>query len=169
MTAQLVLIDWTIRLSLVLMAAGVAGRLLDRTRQARGELLRGLWTAGWCLAVLHVLFAFAFVHDWSHARAVAETARRTAEQIGWEFGGGTYFNYAFLVVWGADVAWTWYDPAGYRRRSPFLTAGVVGYLLLIAFNGAVVFESGPTRWLGIALFTGLAVLGLGKLRRARQA
>ena len=161
------LVAWTIRLSMVLFGIVLIGRLTG-TRPARGDtLMRGLWTFGWLLAAVHVGAAFHLVHDWSHAAAFADTARQTAEQVGWPVGAGVYFNYAFIAVWGADVAWWWFFPAGYRDRSRGWSVAIDGYLAFIAFSATVVFESGLVRWAGVAMTVMAAVLVLSRRLRNR--
>lgn len=144
------LIAWTVRLGMLCFAFVLAGWAVGLDSQQARRQMRLLWTAGWLLMLFHFFAAFHFQHGWSHARAVAETARQTGEQIGWEFGGGVYFNYLFLAAWGWDVVrwWLgveqvlWYQPV--RRL-------VLGYLMFIAFNGVVVFKAGWLRWLGLAI------------------
>jgi hypothetical protein len=46
---------------------------------------------------------------------------------------------------------------------------VHAYLFFIAFNGAIVFESGPTRWVGIPATLGLAVLLAWRLLSGKKA
>lgn len=105
------------------------------------SLLYGL---GWLLLVAHTLCAFHFEHHWSHAAAVAHTARQTAEIVGWNWGGGLYVNYVTIALWGVDLVvqsvcrrlgrlprrwWTW------------LANGGIGFVML---NATVVF--GPRGW-----------------------
>ena len=68
---------------------------------------RAFWTVGSALATAHSAAAFAVFHDWSHDRALIATALQTAAVTGLDWGGGLFFNYAFLLVWGADVMWWW--------------------------------------------------------------
>jgi len=63
---------------------------------------RRLWTAGFAVYVLHVVFAFTYFYEWSHAVAVRETARQTRELFGVDWGGGIYLNYVFTLAWAAD-------------------------------------------------------------------
>ena len=78
--------------------------------------------------------------------------------MGFRFGEGIYFSYFFTLLWLADVAWMWFSPAGYQRRSLAITGFGLGYLAFIAFNGAVVFETHLTRWVGIPVSIALAIL-----------
>lgn len=112
------------------------------------------WSGG-CLAfLLHVGCAFRFYHHWSHADAYETTARRTADVVGWSWGGGLYANYAFTLVWLADVACWWRGLDEYELRPRVLDGSVRGFLAFMAFNAAVVFAAGPFRWasLGVCLF-----------------
>ena len=80
------------------------------------------------------------------------------------FGEGIYFSYLFLILWVLDVIamWVW-SAAKSSAPRPMVAAMqwiLHAYLFFIAFNGAIVFESGPTRWAGIAaclLLGGLAI------------
>jgi hypothetical protein len=54
---------------------------------------------------LHVACAFPFYHHWSHATAWQNTAERTAAMLGYPFGNGIYFSYAFVARWWIDVLW----------------------------------------------------------------
>ena len=90
--------------------------------------------------------AFHFFHGWSHATAVEDTARRTREAVGIDFGGGVYFNYAMLLVWTADAAWWWASPRSYLARGLSWEVAVHGFLLFMVVNAAAVFAEGPLRW-----------------------
>jgi hypothetical protein len=136
---------WTIRIALALAVAAMAARIADRNRPARLA-----WSVG-CLAYLaHVVCAFHFYHDWSHSNAYAATARDTAALFGLDWGGGLYVNYGFTLVWIADVVWWWVRPASYETRPRWANVAVYGFFAFMAFNGTVVFASGPTRWIGLA-------------------
>jgi len=151
------LIAWTVRLGVLCFALTLAGWAAGVTG-ARGERwLRWIWTVGWGLFVLHMLAAFHFQHGWSHQQAYTDTARQTGELIGWEFGGGVYFNYLLILLWGMDVsAWWlgWTAASGYRVWRKV----IVGYLCFIVFNGVVVFKGGWVRWVGVAV--SLAIAGM---------
>ena len=73
-------------------------------------------------------------------------------------GEGLYFNYLFLLVWIADVLFWWLRPERYETRPAWLEYGIHGYLFFIAFNGAVIFESGVTRIGGIVAVVIFAVI-----------
>lgn len=165
---------WTIRLALVCFASYFALRLAGTGRQ-RAE--RAIWTIGCVLFAAHVAAAFHFYHAWSHAAAWRKTAEETQALLGVPFGDGIYFSYAFLVLWVLDVVWLWISasgsPAGRvaasatcvpaesvgRETTPRWRVLVHAFLLFIAFHGAIVFEGGPTRWLGIPAVCLLAFLG----------
>ena len=141
---------WTVRLSLAFYIGRIALDLAPRPATARRDRLsRGLWTTGCLFLWLHVGCAFQFYHHWSHKAAFESTARETAETMGLAWGGGLYFNYAFMLLWAGDAAWWWLSPASYRRRSRFISYTLHAYLAFIAFNATVVFESGPVRYAGL--------------------
>jgi len=178
------LTKWTIRLALCCYVACLAGWLsLGPARQPR--VARLIWTCGCVLFDVHVVCAFHFYHHWSHAVAWRHTAERTRELLGVAVGDGIYCSYLFLLLWIADVVWLWLTPlsdvetdktkpfagsptasvqggaidvpqAGARRpRTPVWRALVHVFLLFVVVNGAIVFEAGVTRWVGI--IAGLAL------------
>ena len=116
----------------------------------RGRLARWCWTWGLASFLVHVAFAFHFYHQWAHAHAVAHTQEASG------FGEGLYFSYLFTLLWAADVAWWWLTSERYASRPRAVDRGLHAFMLLMVFNGAVVYESGPIRWVGIAIFAGLA-------------
>ena len=136
---------WTVRLSLALLTAGFVGR-----RRGFDRLARGCWAAGAGAMWAHVAAAFAVEHDWSHAAAVRETARQTRSLTGVDWGGGVWINYLFALTWTADALWWLLRPAGHAARPRAVDVGVGTFLGFIAVNGAIVFEDGPTRWIGAA-------------------
>ena len=160
---------WTIRLALLCLAARLGGELRWRGEAWWFGWSRGIWTAGCVCFVLHVVCAFQFTHHWSHADALRVTGDRTADMLGMRFGEGLYFSYLFLLLWLADVAWQWLAPASYRQRSPWLAAGFLAYMAFIAFNGAVVFEHGVTRWFGIPISLALFIVAFMSLSSCRTA
>ena len=181
------LTSWTIRLALACYFAYLAGWLVARS--PRWPIIaRWLWTAGCALFVAHVACAFHFYHGWSHAAAWQSTADETERMLGFAFGDGIYGSYLFLIAWALDVLWLWTGgspPAAaascatsvpcHRRPwglTPPWRVVVHIFLLFIAFNGAIIFESGPTRWFGIAAclaLAGLAAAARTMLWRAARA
>ena len=164
MTIKIVLTVWSIRLALLLFSLAVIGRLLRLGRlatQGGWKTIRAIWVTACLLAVLHVVAVFGYVMNWSHQAAIEDTARRTQQMIGVTFGGGVYFNYMFLLVWTCDAMWWCGWPDRYLRRSQLWDALVIGYLWFIAFNAAVVFESGAIRWLGLLATLVMATVGMG--------
>jgi len=172
MTLELLTTIWSIRLGLLLLAVVVVFRchLAARPQPAGGRVwqaLRLLWIAGSLLTIVHVVAVFGFVMRWSHQLAIEDTARQTEALIGVSFGGGVYFNYAFLLVWICDAVW-WYGwPNAYLRRNRLWDVLVIGYLWFIAFNAAVVFEVGTMRWLGLLATGAIAVVGFQAVVRKR--
>jgi hypothetical protein len=172
---------WTIRLALACYVAYLAGWLLVPNRGNCGaswpSVARWLWTFGCVLFVIHVACAFHFYHGWSHADAFEKTAADTEQLLGVRFGEGIYFSYLFLILWIVDVVVMWMrrSPSGQSPR-PMVAAMhwlLHAYLFFIAFNGAIVFAAGPTRWAGIAaclVLGGLAIRaaynGKSRVRRA---
>ena len=131
---------WTVRVALMLYVFS----LVVRSRSPRWGRLT--WTAG-CLAYLmHVACAFEFYHHWSDTDAYAFTARQTAAVVGLDWGGGLYVNYAFTLVWIADVVWWWLRSDAPMPALRWIGHGFMGF---IAFNATVVFATGFSRWFGI--------------------
>ena len=132
--------------------------VMGEWERSRGRTVggRGAWTIGVMAAVVHSALAFHLRHGWSHAAAYTETARQTGEVIGLVWGGGVFFNYAFLVVWAADVLWWWLAPDHFHHRARLLDRAVRGFLWFMFVNGAVVFARGWVRWLGAAAVLAVA-------------
>src|ERR1035438_9442710 len=135
---------WTIRIAMALYVASLA------TRAIAPRYSRIAWTAGCGVYLLHVACAFEYFHHWSHAEAYAFTAQQTAAVVGLDWGGGLYVNYAFTLIWLADVCWWWADPPRYLARPRWIDLGVHGFLGFVAFNATVIFASGFSRWFGVA-------------------
>lgn len=149
------IIRWTARVCAACYVVALAQR--DDSRR------RGWWTAAYLLLVVHVLAAFHFVHHWSHAAALAQTVEETAAVTGWRFGGGVYFNYALLVVWGADVLAVWLQVP----RPKWLRAAVQAFVAFMMLNATIVFEAGPLRWWALGAVGALAVLWVARARIRR--
>jgi hypothetical protein len=153
---------WSVRVALAFYWAALALRL-GAPGWSRGARLA--WTLGYAFFLLHLAAAFHFVHRWSHDSAIEETARRTYEVVGFNWGGGVYVNYVFALVWGIDVVWWWGMPASYERRPRLVEWGVHAFLGFIVFNATAVFGQGPIRWIGWAVFGAFAV---GVIRGRRR-
>jgi hypothetical protein len=139
----------TVRIALVCYAIVVGLWLAGCRGRPWRNLLRPVWTIGCGAIVAHVVAAFHYTHHWSHRDAVQSTAKQTQQLIGWAFGGGLYFNYLFLLIWIADVLFWCLWPEPYESRPASFAYGIHMYLFFIAFNGAVIFESGVTRTAGV--------------------
>ena len=120
---------------------------------------RWCWTLGCLVLVIHVGCAFEFVHHWSHQAALEATARQTAELTGINSGGGLWLNYLLVVIWLADVAYSWMARQSYESRAKWVEWAVQGFLGFMWFNATVVFGHGPSRWLGLAAMGLLVVVG----------
>jgi hypothetical protein len=161
------LIRWTIRLALAAYVTTLAVQTADRVRgePRPSSIARGLWSVGCVLAWLHVAAAFHFEHHWSQDDAWEQTARTTAAVVGLNWGGGIFFNYAFLLAWAIDAGWSWMVPTAYVRRPNLLRWLIEGYLAFITFNATVVFKTGWLRWVGIGLTAALFAARLWVRRR----
>ena len=141
---------WTVRLAVALYALALVARWHAHGRRPWLSRARLAWSVGCVLFLAHVACAFAFFHGWSHAAAYQETARRTGEQFGIFWGGGLFLNYAFALVWPADVLCWWCQGLeGYERRAAGLEWVVQGFLAFMSFNATVVFAAGPVRLAGV--------------------
>jgi hypothetical protein len=160
---------WTIRLALAAYALWLGMLLVPNGKWPSGSRIaasRWLYTLACGLFLAHVACAFEFYHHWGHQSALEDTARQTAEMLGFAFGEGIYFSYLFMLVWVADAAWLWLWP---QHRPAWLIATVQLYLAFIALNGAVVFETGVTRWVGIPVAALLAGIAAWRLRTPHSA
>jgi len=161
---------WTIRLALlayvVSIALGFPVRGVAAEARPRWQISRFFWTAGSLCLLAHLAAAFQFYHGWSHRRAFEDTAKQTQELLGWAFGGGIFFSYLFALVWLGDALWWRLAPVRFARRPRPLHFAIHAYLAFIAFQGAIVFETGVTRWIGLAV---VPVLVLITCRRYRGA
>ncbi len=162
----------TIRLALAYYAVAVSLMLCLQPPEwdgsGRGRLARWCWTLACYAFLVHVAFAFHFFHHWSHADAF----RHTEEVSG--FGPGLFVSYFFTLAWTLDVAWWWLRPAAYAARPAWIGRTLHTFMAFIIFNGTAVFETGPVRVAGVALFAGLGVLwlytraGSGAVRRVEE-
>ena len=157
----------TIWFALLLYAAGAMGLLLGRRDERWLRGARWAWTLG-CVAFLaHVVCAFAFYHQWSHATAYGETARQTEAMTGIRSGSGLYLNYAFGLGWLAMVLGWWVTPQRFFAQPRWLVWLWNGFAVFMIFNGTVVFGRGPARWLGAGICAALA-MAWGMRKRASR-
>jgi len=162
------LISATVRMALLCYAVCVILQLRNCCGVRWRSVIRGLWTTGALLFVAHVIAAFHFTHRWNHQAAIRSTAEQTKVLIGWAFGEGLYFSYLFVLLWLADVVWYWIGPDSYESRSRRVSLLLHGYLFFIAFNGAVVFESGVTRPAGVLISVLFVAFSLPWIRNERR-
>lgn len=161
------LIRWTIRTALVAFVARLVIDLLPADSTHRSDRLqKWLWTIACALLWVHVGFAFAFEHHWSHAAAYEQTARETRTVTGLDWGGGLWINYTLMLLWAGDVLWWWLTPASFAARPALVNHLWPGFLLFIAFNATVVFKTGALRWFGVAVTITLIWLWWRKRLRA---
>lgn len=118
-----------------------------------GRVLNSL---GCALFLGHVVCAFHFYHHWSHAAAYADIARQTRAYFGFNWGGGLYFNYLFLLLWVGQTIRSWNVPAGIdaasRQSKPTPFGWMMrAFILMMIVNGAVIFAHGLIRWFGLLL------------------
>lgn len=149
---------WAIRLAMI--ALVVCLGLEIRGRPKTSPLLANLWLFGAIAAFCHSLGALNTFHHGSHAEALQSTADQTQELLGIPIAAGLYFNYLFVATWFADAIWRIAAPVRYQKLPAAYHVVVLGFLVFIAFNGAVVFKSGPFRWAGIASVVALGALWL---------
>jgi hypothetical protein len=114
------------------------------------------------LLLLHIAVAFHLGHGWSH-----EAAREHTRQVG-GYGDGIFVNYAFALVWLADVVWAWASFRSYVARPRWLNWAIHGFLAFVVVNAAVVFGGERARFLFVVFFLASA-LGVWLKRRREQA
>jgi hypothetical protein len=131
----------------------------ERSRKA----IRFVWTAGWLALVAHVVLALGLVHGWSWSAAYEHTARRTQQLVGWNWGGGVWFNLLTVGVWGADVMKMWLGGPGAERsveagdeRGRWWSFAVQSYIAFMMLNATVVFGSRFAQFTGCLVCVGLA-------------
>jgi hypothetical protein len=128
---------------------------------AAGRFARWCWTWALVCFLVHLAMAFHYYHHWSHAHAFERTRQISG------VGEGIYVSYLFTLLWMADVAWWWSSPVSYAARSLWIDRLLHAFMLFIVFNSMVVFENGPIRWAGVALFVLLPLVWIGG-RRGRR-
>ncbi|MGC3969265.1 MAG: hypothetical protein QM775_18475 [Pirellulales bacterium] len=157
-------VRWTARAAMALYAAALACGFPRPRRDVGLRAADACYLAGLVTYLVHVACAFGLIHGWSHAASYEHTARRTAETIGWSWGGGLWFNYLLTVVWTLDAGWLAVSPAGYRRRDVRIDTILHGFLTFMAVNAVVLFGPPVTRWIGV-----VAIAAVWFLRRRNTA
>jgi len=162
------LILWSVRFALacygVFCYRVIQGRFSGVARKRSGANQdRWWWSLSGLLFWLHFVAAFHFHHHWSHQHAFTHTAQRTGQMLGWEFGYGLYFNYCFLLLWMVELIWWWGFIDSYFRRATWITLSIHGYLVFVIINGAVVFVTGPTRWISLLVLLLVGILSGSRL------
>lgn len=145
--------------------AGEFGRARDR---AYGGWSRGAWLAscaGLVVCVLHIVLAMAVRHHWSHASALAGTARLTEEVYGVAWAGGLYVNYLFVAVWLVELV-RWGRGRSYPQRQPAWAIWAIRtFFFVIVINATVIFAAPSRRTAGLVLCAALCVAWFRPLRR----
>ena len=166
------LVRWSVRIAMLLYVSALAGEI-QVTRKGKREATirrwqRICWTLGCLVFLVHVATAFHFQHGWSHRLAMEHTAQVAELVVGWAFGEGIYFSYAFTLLWSLDVAWMWLGPVSREQRARSMTVVLHVFMLTIVVNGAIIFATGPTRWVGLLVLGVLGILWVSAARHRRQ-
>ena len=173
---------WPIRLAMVCLVGTLALRLChawwptdanpeSNTKKNSGtstirECAKSLWLIGSFFSLFHAIAAMGFFHDWLPINAYEDTARQTKELLGVAIGFGLYFNYAFVLIWMLDAFWWTASEKYYERRPRWLHRLIYGFIIFIAINGVIVFESGWIRWTGVGCLVALfALYWLGRSKK----
>jgi hypothetical protein len=127
-----------------------------RGEDTLGRFVRACWLLGWLAYATHVALAFHYYHEWSHAHAVRHVNERSG------FGPGILFSHLFTILWSADVVWWCISSEGHARRPAWIGLVLHAYMLFMAFNATVIYETGAIRAAGL---TGTALLALSLLLR----
>ena len=146
----------------------MVGVLTAELRGARstGRLITWVWLLGALFAMAHSLGALMTFHHGSQEAALESTAEQTEQLLGFRFGLGLYVNYLFVVVWLADAVFRLLAPSRYVLLPKWYRRSVIGFLVFIAINGAIVFKSGWIRIIGVSC---VCLLGALALIRARKS
>tara|TARA_Y100000758_G_scaffold302735_1_gene271437 strand:- start:183 stop:707 length:525 start_codon:yes stop_codon:yes gene_type:complete len=163
------LVRWSVRVAMLLYVFALA-RGLQRGREPGENDRPGryTWTLGCLVFLVHVAAAFHFQHQWSHQLAIQHTAQEAERVFGWAFGEGIYFSYAFTLFWFLDVVWMWFNGEGRRQRARWIPVVLHVFLLTIAINGAIIFATGPVRWVGLLMLGVLAYCWFSGRSNPRQ-
>ncbi len=102
-------------------------------------------------------------HHGSQAAALKSTAAQTEQLLGFRFGAGLYINYLFVVVWLGDAAFRLFGSSRYVSLPSWYRPMLIGFLVFIAINGAIVFQSGWIRIVGIGCVCMLGILKVARI------
>lgn len=149
---------WTVRLAVACYLGRVFTDAAGWRTPADARRARWLWTLGGAIYLVHVACAFHFYHGWSHAAALRHTAERTAEVVGWHWGGGLWINYAFTLLWCGDIALWWTRPADRHPRSPITYWTIQAIFAFLMFNATAVFGPPFWRWVVVGVVAALLLL-----------
>jgi hypothetical protein len=108
---------------------------------ASGDRRAARWafTAGAVALLVHIALALHFRHGWDQADALRAIARETEATTGLAFRWGLVVNYAFAVLWIAELLWWGRRPAGFDGRPSAILWAVRAVFLVMFVNGAIVF------------------------------
>jgi len=151
--------EWGTRITAwIAFAAWFAALAINQTPPSRPprDGAAVIWLLGSVVMGLHTVLAFHVYHAWSHTAAVVDTAQRTRELTGLDWGGGVWLNYLFAIGWLSDAAWRIAAPRAHARRPRSLAVVTHAFLGFIWFNATVVFGSWPMRAAGMLVFLILA-------------
>ena len=166
------LVRWSVRIAMLLYVAALAGEIQATRKGEREATIRRwqriCWTLGCLVFLVHVATAFHFQHGWSHRLATEHTAEVAEQVVGWAFGEGIYFSYAFTLLWSLDVAWMWLGPVSREQRARWMKVVLHVFMLTIVVNGAIIFATGPTRWVGLLVLGVLGIFWVSTARHRRQ-
>ena len=157
---------WAIRIALGLMFLVFAIDI--HGRKSTDRLTAILWLVGALLSMYHSLGSIATIYHGSQTMAFEATAQETEELLGIRFGAGLYVNYAFVFVWLVDALIRVVSPAIYRQLPKAYRYFTNGFLIFIAINGAIVFQSGWIRGIGLACVAMLLILSLWSSKAIRS-
>ncbi|QEF97933.1 hypothetical protein Mal15_19790 [Stieleria maiorica] len=119
--------------------------------RARQRVYCFAWLFGSVMITLHILASYGLAYGWSHAAAIAATAKESERVTGIRAGWGVYVNLAFAAIWmGYSTAM-----AIRGRRWQGIDRAVFWFTAAIVLSATVIFETGPVRWLSVAGFIGL--------------
>ena len=155
------LIAWSARVVVAFYLLRLAADVLIVDPVRRDRWARWAWTLGCAVYLVHVAFAFQFLHHWSHAAAVEHAAHRTFEVVGirvWR-RASTSTMLSRCCGWLTSLLWWRRSLAGRPTRR--LLLGVQAIFAFMMFNATVVF--GPAFWKWVAAGALVVIVALRML------